>query len=173
MKFAASVTVRYVLLAGCMFTGRCARTQLSSPPSVPVVSEGADGNNLRQLFSQPVSPPDGASVEKLADDTPGLGAGLLRGQAGDFAGSITAFKQTLAEHPNSAKAHYNLGLALLANGGNIPPWNDALVQFQAAAALRPSYAAAHRMTGVALLELGDASKAILELRLAVSLAPSS
>jgi tetratricopeptide (TPR) repeat protein len=172
MKFAASVAVTYVLLAGCIFTVRCGRTQVSSSPAVPAASDGADDNNLRRLFSQPGLPAGSASRTTLDADTL-LRTGLLRGQAGDFAGAIKAFKNTLAVHPNSAEAHYNLGLALLANGGNIPPWGDALVQFQAAADLRPDYAAAHRMAGVALLELGDAGKAIPELKLGISLDPSS
>src|SRR5580692_1125815 len=89
--------------------------------------------------------------------------GLLRGQAGDFAGAVKAFKQALEIQPNFAEAHYNLGLALLADSGNMPAWKEALAQFQAALAAQPKYFQAQRMAGVALLESGDANKAIPEL----------
>jgi tetratricopeptide (TPR) repeat protein len=137
-----------------------ARIVCAQQPSPPPATESAFDTNLRHQFTQ-----SGTTQAELR-------AGLLRGKAGDFAGAIKAFQHMLEVHPDSAEAHYNLGLALLANGGNIPAWKDALVQFQSAIALRPDYVQARHMAGVALLESGDAGKAITELRRATSLDPS-
>src|ERR1700761_5456350 len=128
--------------------------------SAPSVTNGTSDPNLRNRFTPP-----GASQKELR-------AGLLRGRAGDFAGAIKDFQHVLEVHPNSAEAHYDLGLALLAAGGNIPTWKDALVQFQTAVALQPDHVQARHMAGVALLESGDPGKAITELKRAISLDPS-
>jgi tetratricopeptide (TPR) repeat protein len=158
MKFARFIRAfLYLSLVGCTPSMRMICAQ--QPSASPATKDTSDPN-LRNRFTQ-----SGATQAELR-------AGLLRGQAGDFAGAIKDFQHVLEVHPNSAEAHYNLGLALLASGGNIPVWKDALVQFQAAVALEPDYAQARHMAGVALLESGDPGKAITELKRATSLNPS-
>lgn len=102
-----------------------------------------------------------------------LQIGLLKGEAGDFAGAVNAFKRTLEIQPNSAEAHYNLGLSLIASSRNVPVWADALAEFRAAAAVRPDYYQALNMAGVCLLESGDAAAAIPQLQAALKLDPTS
>jgi len=102
-----------------------------------------------------------------------LQIGLLKGEAGDFAGAVNAFKQALKIQPNFAEAHYNLGLALIANAKNLPVWTQALTEFKAALASRPDYSQALNMAGVCLLESGNAAAAIPELKAALKADPHS
>lgn len=59
--------------------------------------------------------------------------GIGEYQKGDFEGAKTHFQQALAGSPNSAEAHYNLGLALFALGGT----GEAREHFIEAANLAP------------------------------------
>jgi tetratricopeptide (TPR) repeat protein len=175
MKFASlRCTAVHVSLLGFLCAGTGSRSQQSPPPDNGSAL-AADGTKIdtQREFSQALGDYEGALQSHPQDALLSLRIGLLRGQAGDFAGAARAFKHALAIQPNFAEAHYNLGLALLADSGNMPAWREALAQFQAALAARPKYFQAQRMTGVALLESGDANKAIPELKAALSLEPTS
>jgi tetratricopeptide (TPR) repeat protein len=163
----------YLLIGGLFCAPRLSHAQQPPSSAKPSIPEGAEDGDARHQFSQSLAQSEIVSRSPLPDAESSLRNGLLRGQAGDFAGAIKAFEHALEVQPDFAEAHYNLGLALLANSGNIPAWTDALAQFQAAVALRPDYSRALRMAGVALLESGDASKASTELELALRLDPSS
>jgi tetratricopeptide (TPR) repeat protein len=149
------------------------RSQQSPSPDKSSAPEATEGADVRVRFSQSL-----AQCEATLRSHPGnaqlsLRIGLLRGQAGDFAGAVEEFQHTLDVQPDFPEAHYNLGLALLANSGPVPAWKEALAQFEAAVALRPDYSEARRMAGVAFLESGDTTKAIAELKASLSLNPSS
>jgi len=146
----------------------------SPPPataSAPVAEE--EKVEPQKEFSQALGDYEATLQANPHDAELSLRNGLLRGQAGDFAGAVKAFERALEIQPNFAEAHYNLGLALLADSGKTPVWKEALAQFQAALAVRPKYFQAQRMAGLALLESGDATKAIPELKAALSLDPTS
>jgi tetratricopeptide (TPR) repeat protein len=170
MKFAPPArALACLLIAGSLGSARSGFSQQSSSsPSASAAPENR-GAEVRQQFSQSLA--QGKSPSQDAEAS--LRTGLLRGQSGDFAGAIQSFQQTLKIEPNDPEAHYNLGLALVANGGSTPDWKDARPQFEAAVAARPSYAQAQHMVGVALLESGEAGKAVAQLRAALGLDPSS
>jgi tetratricopeptide (TPR) repeat protein len=175
MKFASlRRTAVYVSLLGLLCTGTDSRSQ-QSPSADNGSALAADGAKIdtQREFSQALGDNEAVPQSHPQDAQLSLRIGLLRGQAGDFAGAAKAFKHALEIQPNFAEAHYNLGLALLADSGNMPAWREALAQFQAALAARPKYFQAQRLAGVALLESGDANKAIPELKAALSLEPTS
>jgi tetratricopeptide (TPR) repeat protein len=175
MKFASLRRAAvYLSLLGCFCTGADSRAQQSPLPdnASALAADSAKIDSQRE-FSQTLGDYEAALQSHPHDAQLSFRIGLLRGQAGDFAGAVKAFKQALEIQPNFAEAHYNLGLALLADSGNMPAWKEALAQFQAALAAQPKYFQAQRMAGVALLESGDANKAIPELKAALSLKPTS
>jgi len=150
---------------------RLGRSQQSPSPDESSVPEAAEGADARLRFSQSLAQSEATS--HLGNAQLSMRAGLLRGQGGDFAGAVKEFQKALDVKPDFPEAHYNLGLALLANSGSVPAWKDALAQFEAAVALRPDYAEARRMAGVAFLESDDPTKAIAELKASLRLDPSS
>ncbi len=172
MKFASLLRVACVLPFGCLCAG-LGHSQQSPPPdnASALAANGAKVDTQRE-FSQALRDYEEALQSHPQDAQLSLRVGLLRGQAGDFAGAAKAFKHALEIQPTFAEAHYNLGLALLADSGNMPAWKEALAQFRTALAEQPKYFQAQRMVGVALLESGDANEAIRELRAAVSLEPT-
>jgi tetratricopeptide (TPR) repeat protein len=175
MKFASlRRTAVHVSLLGFLCTGTDSRSQQSPPPDngSALAVDGAKIDTQRE-FSQALGDYEAALQSHPQDAQLSLRIGLLRGQAGDFAGAAKAFKHALEIQPNFAEAHYNLGLSLLADSGNMPAWKEALAQFRAALAARPKYFQAQRMVGVALLQSGDANKAIPELKTALGLEPTS
>ena len=120
---------------------------------------------LRYYQAASLSDPGNAQIS--------LQIGLVKGEAGDFAGAIKAFRHTLAIQPAMAEAHYNLGLALIANAKVVSAWNQALPEFKAALASRPDYPQALKMVGICLLESGDAQAAIPQLKAALKADPKS
>lgn len=112
----------------------------------------------------------GRNAEALADYEGALRAtpkdvqlylriGLLKGRAGDFESAKEAFHQSIQIEPKLAEAHYDLGLAMVGGVQQNPLWKDALREFEAAFALRPGYVEPLNMSGVCLLELGNAAEA--------------
>jgi tetratricopeptide (TPR) repeat protein len=124
-------------------------------------------------FSEALADYEAALLSDPKNAQIALQIGLLKGEAGDFTGAVNAFRRTLEIQPNSAEAHYNLGLSLIASSRNVPVWTDALPEFRAAAAARPDYYQALNMIGVGLLESGNAAAAIPQLQAALKLAPNS
>jgi tetratricopeptide (TPR) repeat protein len=174
MKYAPLFpTFLYLLVASFFCGASVGRSQQSPSPDKSSVPDAAEGTDARVRFSQSLAQSEARSRSHPGNAQLSLRIGLLRGQAGDFAGAVKEFQHTLDIQPDFAEAHYNLGLALLANSGIIPAWKDALAQFEAALALRPDYSEARRMAGVAFLESGDTTKAIAELKASLSLDPSS
>jgi protein O-mannosyl-transferase len=71
--------------------------------------------------------------------------------------------------PGSAKAHYNLGLALANSGGR---WQEAIAEYQAALWIEPDYPEAHFDLGNALSQLpGRLPEAIAEYQAALRSEP--
>src|SRR5262249_37548590 len=103
-----------------------------------------DAKNPRYVFALGIA---------LADrGPPGAGAGVRRGAE-------------LA--PADAETHYNLALAMAANGDNRP----SIGEFQKALELRPDYGVARRGLGIALMHEDRLREAELELRRACEIAP--
>lgn len=164
----------YVSLLLLFCNGLDCRSQQSQPAdkASDLVTEGKT-SEARRESSQALNTDERALQSHPQDAQLSLRIGLLRGQAGDFTGAVKAFKHALVIQPDFAEAHYNLGLALLADSGNLPAWKDALAEFRAALAEKPKYFEARRMAGVSLLETGDATNAIPELKAALGLNPTS
>ena len=163
----------HLLAVGIFSCSHLCNSQQPPSPDKSSAPDAADGADARRQFSQSLAQSKAMSDTHPREAQLSLQAGLLRGQAGDFDGAIKEFQHALKIQPDFAEAHYNLGLALLANSGVVPAWKDALAQFEAAAASRPDYAEARRMAGVAYLESGDTSKATAELKAALSMDPAS
>ncbi len=174
MKCAPPFRAFIYLVGLSIFCGaRVSQSQQSPSPYESSVPEAADGADARLRFSTSLAQSEAMSLSQPGNAQLSMRIGLLRGQAGDFAGAVKEFQHALDVKPDFPEAHYNLGLALLANSGSVPAWKDALAQFEAAVALRPDYSEARRMAGVALLESGDTTKAIAELKASLSLDSSS
>jgi len=99
---------------------RLGRSQQSPSPDESSVPEAAEGADARLRFSQSLAQSEATS--HLGNAQLSMRAGLLRGQGGDFAGAVKEFQKALDVKPDFPEAHYNLGLALLANSGSVPAW---------------------------------------------------
>jgi Flp pilus assembly protein TadD len=97
--------------------------------------------------------------------------GVLYGEMGDFRNAEEAFRHTLQLQPDSAKAHYMLGLSLIANPQSKLDWPDAMVEFRAALKIQPDYPEAATYLGAGLTATGQTDLAISELEQAVQLGP--
>jgi tetratricopeptide (TPR) repeat protein len=96
-------------------------------------------------------------------------AHVLRYQGRDEE-SVQCFHQVLALDPNYEEAHYNIGLALVAE----ERYAEAIERFERALELDPDYAIAHRELGRAILKAtkGSERRALLHLQHSVALDPS-
>lgn len=120
----------------------------------------------------------------------------------DIDAAIAYYKKRIEDHPKNARAHYNLGLALLAKGvleesvdalcravilnpndvdANVNlgvalaqkgAWNEAIAQLDAALALAPADPSIHYNLGFAHLSMGQAEEAITLFQEAARLDPS-
>lgn len=92
--------------------------------------------------------------------------GVLTGERNTaFRDELTLWRDTVARHPANARAHNNLGGALLKAGQT----DAARAQFRAALALSPHYADAHNNAGVALLQENRTDEAIGEFQRAIAM----
>lgn len=98
--------------------------------------------------------------------------GLLYGRQGQFSLARGSFEKAIKLNANNPEAHYNYALAMLAEKRQVPSWQDALVHFQAALALRPNYAEALNMIAVCHLEMGEPALAQPFIEQAIQLAPA-
>ncbi len=109
------------------------------------------GNALRQL----------AQLEALGGNHEN--SGLLVEKASD------AYRQAIRLRPDSAEAHYSLGMAL----HQLDRLDEAIESYRHAIRLQPELAEAHSDLGVAQIEVGQAEHAIGNLNRAIALDPAT
>lgn len=85
------------------------------------------------------------------------------------ADAVRHFAVSAVYQPQSAPAHFNLGIAL-AMSGELPA---AITEFDKALALKPDYGAAHNNLGSLLLRSGRLSEAVAHLEQATALEPDN
>ncbi|MGE3536773.1 MAG: tetratricopeptide repeat protein [Candidatus Tectimicrobiota bacterium] len=86
-----------------------------------------------------------------------------------WANEVTLWQDCVHKSPRKARAHTNLGVALVRQG-NV---SAAIAHFTEALRLRPTYAEAHSKLGAALLAQGQGSAAIPSLTTALRLHPGN
>ncbi len=91
--------------------------------------------------------------------------GNLKLAARDLTGAKTAYEMALQIDPNFAAGHYNLGMALKAQGY----FQDAIAAYQQAIALNPNYAEAYQNLGVVLLKVGKLPESLAAFGRAIAL----
>lgn len=87
----------------------------------------------------------------------------------DYRTAFSIWNDTVNRWPTSARARLNLGVELQRLGQR----QEAIRQFERAAALQPDYVLAHYHWGAVLLEDGRAAEAVARLETAVHLAPEN
>lgn len=97
--------------------------------------------------------------------------GALYGRIHDFRNAEEAFRHSLRLQPDVAKAHYMLGLSLIANPQSKLDWPGAIAEFRAALKIQPDYPEALDYLGVGLTATGQTDLAISELENAIRLKP--
>jgi Flp pilus assembly protein TadD len=97
--------------------------------------------------------------------------GILYGKIHDFRNAESAFRHALQLQPDLPKAHYMLGLSLIANPRSQLDWPGAIAEFRAALKIQPDYPDALNYLGVGLTATGQTDLAIATLKNAVRLAP--
>lgn len=85
-----------------------------------------------------------------------------------FANEITLWTDTVTKHPQNARAHYNLGVALDYSGRTA----EAMARYSAALEIAPDYPEARNNLGNALVDQGRISDGLPHLEAAVRLRPS-
>lgn len=86
----------------------------------------------------------------------------------DWKDQLTLFSATTAASPRSAKAHYNLGVALEDAGRR----EEALEEYLTAASINPADARSHHNAGLLLAAMGRTGEATAELDRAARLDPT-
>ena len=81
---------------------------------------------------------------------------------------VTLYTSTLKKNPGCWMAHYNLAIALRANGET----DRAIAHYRQAVTLRPDYAEAHYNLGRILVEKGELNEAIAHYEKALSVNPA-
>jgi predicted TPR repeat methyltransferase len=94
---------------------------------------------------------------------------LLSEAAGDYPRAVDLWERLVGVCPEDARAHQDLGLALLRLGRR----THAVAALRRTIALAPNYAPGHCNLGLALEELGDFAAAAAALREALRLQPDS
>jgi len=97
----------------------------------------------------------------------GLGVLTWR-QSAIYRDVVTLYTTTLAKNPGCWMAHYNLAIALRANGET----DQAIAHYRQAVALRPDYAEAHYNLGRILVEKGELDEAIAHYEKALNVNPA-
>jgi protein O-mannosyl-transferase len=97
-----------------------------------------------------------------------VGLGYLTAQRNeDYRTELSIWSDTVGKCPDNARAHTNLGLALL-RAGQLP---QAIAQDEEALRIRPHYARAHYNLGLVLWQAGQLREAIAEYQEAVRIDP--
>jgi tetratricopeptide (TPR) repeat protein len=98
-----------------------------------------------------------------------LGLGVLTWrQSAVYRDVVTLYTTTLAKNPSCWMAHYNLAIALRANGET----DEAIAHYRQALALRPDYAEAHYNLGRILVEKGEFEDGIAHYEKALAVNPA-
>jgi tetratricopeptide (TPR) repeat protein len=97
--------------------------------------------------------------------------GILYGRLGDYGSAEVSFRRAILLDPALSRAHYLLGLSLIAHPRSDLDWPGAMAEFRTALKLQPDYAEALNYLGVGLTSTGQAQLAVPELQHAVRLAP--
>lgn len=97
--------------------------------------------------------------------------GVLYAQLGDYSRGEKAFRRALDLQPGLARAHYLLGLSLIAHPKDQLDWPAAIEEFRSALKIQPDYPEALNYLGVGLTSTGQLDAAIAELEHALLLAP--
>jgi protein O-GlcNAc transferase len=112
-----------------------------------------------------------ATVAPGQDLSPELAERFSQGvtalKAGDLDTAERTFRAVLGAGANRAFVHHNLGIVLQQRGRH----QDALVEFQTASRLDPSFGPARLLAGVSLLALNRPAEAVVALERAVTLLP--
>ena len=96
--------------------------------------------------------------------------GMLLGRQGDVQGATNHFLLALKTNPDNAEAHSNLGTALLIQDSPAQ-LDEAIVQFQQAVHLKPTYAKAYKNLGIAYAKKGQFDQAIAAFQAALKAKP--
>lgn len=112
---------------------------------------------LREALS--VNPRNAEAADTLGD---------LLFRQGRLDEAEACFRNNAALHPDSARAHSNLGAALLARAGKT---EDAVACFERATRIDPGFARGHRNLGCALWMLRKPTEAISAFQKALSMEP--
>ena len=83
--------------------------------------------------------------------------------------AIVHYQKAVQINPGYAKAHYNLGGALLQKGSV----DEAMVHYQKALQIDPDYAEVHLILGNVLLQKGDVGEAMAHYQKAVQINPDN
>ena len=94
-------------------------------------------------------PTGSANKETQTDAQNFLRRAEIAWRQGHFQDAARGYRQTLKIQPDSAQAHYGLGLAL----ARLQQYQEAAASFQAAVRYEPKWATAHKDLGVAYLKL--------------------
>lgn len=94
--------------------------------------------------------------------------GYSRERSSQWASPVGLWSDAVAKSPDSHRAHYNLGVHLLADGDP----RAAAGHFARSAELRPGFARAHTNLGVSLGQLGELEVARRHLEQAIALDPT-
>jgi Flp pilus assembly protein TadD len=95
-----------------------------------------------------------------------LGYGTLERNE-DYKTELAIWRDTVAKRPDNARANYDLGLALAAEGSV----RDAIWYYEQALRVKPDYPEALNNLGVALVDTGSVPDAIARYELALKLKP--
>jgi tetratricopeptide (TPR) repeat protein len=155
-------------IAGLVFAGSVFARQNSFEAHIRAGSEERQSGNYSAAMAdlQAAISLDAKNVEGWYE------LGLLLGQIGDFRGAESAFRKAIQIEPDSAMAHYNLALTLVANPQSKLDWPGAIKELREAIRYQVDYAEAHNLLGAGLTHQADYDEAIIELRRAVQLKPS-
>jgi Flp pilus assembly protein TadD len=91
------------------------------------------------------------------------------GEKGQLSAAIAEWKAALQISPEDARAHNNLGIALLRNGNP----DEAIAHWQKAVELKPDYLEAYNNLGVALVRRRSFGEAAVQFRKVLELRPDS
>jgi tetratricopeptide (TPR) repeat protein len=127
--------------------------------------------SLARLFAVGLIIALSSSVASAQDLPPALAARFADGVAalkvGDLDGADQAFRDVLRKGGERGFVHHNLGIVLQQRARH----SDALIEFQTASRLDPSFGPARLLAGVSLLALDRAAEAVVVLQRAVKLMP--
>lgn len=118
------------------------------------------------LIVRPWASPAQSREEKYKTE---ISNGLAAMQSGDVEAARQAFTKAIALDPNSAVAHYDLGVVVLQYDANL---QAAIDLFTTALILDPKFTSAQYNRAIANKSLGKFEEAIVDLRAVVAVKPN-